>query len=85
MGESENLKCELKLYREDLMQRPSLVVANKMDCPESKELLTEFIAETGETPLEISAETGAGIPELRDAIFGLVTGEEPRMDTNEHE
>jgi len=67
-----NLKQELTLYREDLMRRPSLVVANKMDCPESAELLAEFIAETGETPLEISAETGEGIPELREAIFTLL-------------
>ena len=67
-----NLKEELKLYREDLTQRPTLLVANKMDCPESAELLADFIAETGETPLEISAETGEGIPELRDAIFTLL-------------
>ena len=67
-----NLKEELKLYREDLTQRPTLLVANKMDCPESAELLADFIAETGETPLEISAETGEGIPELRDAIFSML-------------
>jgi GTP-binding protein len=67
-----NLKEELKLYREDLTQRPTLLVANKMDCPESAELLADFIAETGETPLEISAETGEGIPALRDAIFTLL-------------
>jgi len=67
-----NLKQELKLYRGDLMRRPSLVVANKMDCPESAEKLAEFIAETGETPLEISAETGDGITELREAIFSML-------------
>ena len=67
-----NLKEELKLYRGDLMRRPALVVANKMDCPESADLLAEFIAETGETPLEISAETGDGIPDLRDAIFTML-------------
>ncbi|MDP6357958.1 MAG: GTPase ObgE [Kiritimatiellia bacterium] len=67
-----NLREELKLYRGDLMRRPSLVVSNKMDCPESAEKLATFIQETGETPLQISAETGEGIDELRDAIFGML-------------
>jgi GTP-binding protein len=68
----QNLKQELKLYRGDLMRRPSLVMANKMDCPESAEKLATFIKETGETPLQISAETGEGIGELRDAIFSML-------------
>ncbi|NQU39208.1 MAG: GTPase ObgE [Lentisphaerae bacterium] len=66
------LQRELRLYREDLKRRPSLVVANKMDQPEAAELLAEFIAETGETPLQISAMTGDGVPALRDAIFNLI-------------
>jgi GTP-binding protein len=67
-----NLKQELKLYQGDLVRRPSLVVANKMDCPESGENLAEFVKETGETPLQISAKDGDGISDLRDAIFSML-------------
>ncbi len=66
-----NLQEELRLYREDLIRRPSLIVANKMDLPEAKDNLKEFIKETKETPLEVSAETGMGIPELRAALHEL--------------
>lgn len=67
-----NLKQELKLYQGDLVRRPSLVVANKMDCPESEEKLAEFIKETGEAPIQISAKDGEGIGELREAIFSML-------------
>ncbi len=67
-----NLKQELKLYQGDLVRRPSLVVANKMDCPEAQENLAAFVEETGETPLQISAKEGEGIDELRDAIFSML-------------
>ncbi len=67
-----NLKQELKLYRGDMVRRPALVVANKMDCPEAEEKLAEFIKETGETPLQISAIEGEGIDELREAIFSML-------------
>jgi len=67
-----NLKRELKLYQGDLVRRPFLVVANKMDCKESEEKLAEFVKETGETPLRISAQEGDGIDELREAIFTML-------------
>jgi GTP-binding protein len=62
---------ELSLYREAMVQRPCLVVANKMDIPEAKEKLAIFEKETGCTPLQISALTEAGIDALRDALFEL--------------
>lgn len=64
----KNLRKELKLYREELMHRPFVVVANKMDLPEAAENLPRFKKETKTTPFLIAAATGQGIPELRTAI-----------------
>lgn len=65
------LRNELKLYRKDLIDRPSLVVANKMDVPEAQVALKEFKRKTRTKPLLVSAVTGEGIPELRQAIQTL--------------
>jgi GTPase len=65
------LKHELKLYRKDLASRPALVVANKMDLAEAKENLKEFKKKTRTKPIPVSAATGDGIKELREAIRKL--------------
>lgn len=65
---------ELKLYRAEILDRPRLVVANKMDVPESKEKLAEFIEETSITPIEISALDGDGIKSLIKAIEDTCRG-----------
>ncbi len=56
---------ELQMYRLELAERPRLVAANKMDRPEAKALLPEFVRRTGLHPLEISAVSGDGIEALR--------------------
>lgn len=60
---------ELKLHRAELLERPRKVVANKMDLPEAAELLKEFKRRTRQKVLEISAETGLGIAELKQALY----------------
>jgi len=65
------LRRELSLHREGLADRPSLVVANKMDLPESHDALREFTRQTGEEPIPVSARSGAGIDVLKQAIHGL--------------
>lgn len=70
----EDLPClreELRLYNETLTTRPFLVAANKMDLPEAMENLETFRRETGEAPIPISAETGDGIPQLKQAIEAM--------------
>lgn len=64
----KDLQEELKMHKEDILERPSLIVANKMDLPESEENLKEFIKETGITPICISATKEEGLDKIRDAL-----------------
>ena len=66
------LKKEIGDYSADLAERPSLVVANKMDTEEGKANLPRFMAETGTEPIQISCETRDGIGALRDALRQMV-------------
>jgi tRNA modification GTPase len=59
-----------------LATRPSLVVANKQDLGSASSINTAAYA-----ALETSALTGAGIPELRQAILSLLTTEAPTAET----
>ncbi len=65
------LQHELAMHRAELAERPSIVVANKMDIPEARENLARFIEETGTTPIEVSAQTGLGVDHLRKALHQL--------------
>ncbi|MGD9677307.1 MAG: GTPase ObgE [Vulcanibacillus sp.] len=61
---------ELESYKINLMERPQIIVANKMDIPEGNENLLLFKQKVGdEYPIfSISAATGSGIKELLYAI-----------------
>jgi GTPase len=64
-----NLREELRLYNADLADRPYAVIANKMDDPAAKKNLTAFKRKTREKPLEMCAELGEGVPELKAMLF----------------
>lgn len=73
MAESENrdvvsdykiINEELKNYKMNLINRPQIVVANKMDLPNSAVNLERFIKETGVTPIAISAYSHVNLNEL---------------------
>ena len=66
------LKKEIDEYSEELAARPFLVVANKMDAPESAENLPRFIKETGVEPIAVSCETREGLDVFRDALRKIV-------------
>ncbi len=55
------LAKEISEYSADLPERPSLVVANKMDRPAARRNLARFVRETGVKPVALSCE-----PTLRD-------------------
>ncbi len=68
------IREELRLHKPELIERPTLVVANKMDLPEAADLRATFVRETGTDPLSVSAKTGVGIPELKLALFRAKAG-----------
>lgn len=69
----EKLREELRLYEETLLDKPSLVLANKMDEPGAAEHLAEFRERFPEVDvLPISCMTEEGIPELKEQIYRIV-------------
>lgn len=68
----KSLKNELKQYRKDLLKRPFIVVANKMDLPEAAGNLATFRRKTRIKPVEISTLSKAGLLDLRKALYDLV-------------
>lgn len=61
---------ELGQYREDLLDRPQIIAANKMDLPEAEENMKTFKEKVKDIPVyPISAATGQGIKELLYGIF----------------
>lgn len=66
------VRRELELHDASLLQRPYLMVANKMDLPEAAEHLAEFRERTDEQPIEISAADGTGLEAVKQRIFEMV-------------
>ena len=64
-----HLRRELKMYQPELLERPALVLANKMDLPGAAENLKKFRQRTRTKPLPIAAGTGEGIEKVRDALY----------------
>jgi len=62
------LRHELDQYRHELLLRPSVIVANKMDLPEAADNLVAFRKATRTKPLRVSALTGDGIEDLKEAL-----------------
>ncbi len=88
------LRRELELYRPDLMERPFLIVANKMDVPEAQENYERLRAKFGHVVHAVSAVTGLGVNSLVEETFRLlqsvprdivIQGEEPVMRRFEEE
>lgn len=67
----DNLREELRLHRRDLVDRPCLTVANKMDLPEAARNFAPFVRETGVTPLRVSARERIGLEALKKGIAEL--------------
>ncbi len=64
-----SLLRELEMFNPDLIARPRIVIANKMDLPAAKDQWPEFTRRTGAEPLPISAKTGEGIEKLRKTLY----------------
>ncbi len=68
----EVLRREVSEYSLSLAEKPSLVVANKLDTEAGRENLLRFVSETGVTPIGISCVTQEGMPALKEELRRLV-------------
>jgi len=71
------IRHELELFRADLLQRPQVVAANKIDAIDDEERLARLKAKAAEWRLPvftISAVTGQGVPALLEALWREMTG-----------
>ncbi|ABI68910.1 GTPase ObgE [Syntrophomonas wolfei] len=84
---------ELELHNPDLLKRPQLIVANKMDIPDARDNARRLESELGKTVHCISAVTGQGVEELMGKTYALLqaapqeipSGEEPVVRRFEEE
>ncbi len=67
----ECLMNELRMYNPDLLLKPLLTVANKMDLPAAARHLKTFIRKTGISPVPVSTLTGQGIEDLKARLHSL--------------
>lgn len=76
------LRRELGRHDPSLLQRPQLVVLNKLDLPDGQamaELVRARLIADGEEVLEVSAATGAGLDALRFRLGAMVAEERARV------
>lgn len=72
-----DLILELEFYREGLSDRPSLIVANKIDEAGAEQVCTELKRRVPGVPIfPVCAVLEEGIPELKDGLRMLVNGGE---------
>jgi len=71
----QHLKDELALYSPDLPEKPSIVIANKMDEDAAAPNLKAFKRKFRKQPVvPASCLTGEGLPELKKCIYDMVRG-----------
>uniref|UniRef100_A0A7N0ULR1 Uncharacterized protein n=2 Tax=Kalanchoe fedtschenkoi TaxID=63787 RepID=A0A7N0ULR1_KALFE len=72
-----DLMSELEMHQKELTNRPSLIVANKMDEAGAEEVYQELKRRVQGVPIfPICAVLEDGVPELKDGLRLLVNGEE---------
>ncbi|MGI6360839.1 MAG: GTPase ObgE [Bacillota bacterium] len=81
---------ELRRYREDLMERPQIIAANKMDLPQAAENLSKFKAKLQENGQKyeifpISAIKGQGLKSLVQRAAELIAAAPEPMAVKEEE
>jgi len=67
------LEKELKLYSQEVYNKPRIVAVNKIDVPGSSGMCEEFLKSSGVKAIAISAVTGQGIEELVSEIYKKVS------------
>ena len=75
LGDFEKINEELALFNPQLARKPQVVVLNKMDLPQTRELWPQVRREMKKLGLEamsISAVTGQGVPTLLQQVVDLL-------------
>jgi GTP-binding protein len=80
----QTLRHELGSHNSQLLQRPALIVANKMDLPRAVENRTRLQEAFGDELMFISAVTGMGVAELIERVYRLLQ-DTPRPEVEEVE
>lgn len=82
VGDLAALRGELAAHEPTLLERPQLVVLNKLDLPDGTamaELVAAQLRDAGEEVLEVSAVSGIGLDALRYRLGELVRLERDRL------
>lgn len=70
----ETLLEELRLYRSDLMERPRIIAANKVDVPGAMENVSSLRERVKDIPVfPISALTGEGVDQLVNKVYQTIS------------
>ena len=72
MDDYITLRNELEFYNPELLERPYLIVANKIDLPGAAENLHRLQEKYGDRVYGISAVTGQGVGELVEKIYQIL-------------
>jgi GTP-binding protein len=75
LGDYEAINQELALFNPTLIDKPQLVVLNKMDLPQAQALwpaVEQTLQERGIAPMHISAATGQNVRELLYRVQGML-------------
>lgn len=69
----EKLQTELKEFSDTLMKKPRVIIANKLDLPDTRERFIELQSRYPETTiLGISVHSRWGLDEIRDSFISMV-------------
>ena len=75
---------ELKAFNENIIKKPQIIIANKMDMPSSKENLNKFKEKVNLPVYEISAITGEGLNKVAHKLADMLD-EIPKENLYENE
>ena len=75
------LRTEIRRYDAALLQRPTIVVANKLDLPAAAENLERFTRAARRRILPLSTQNGVGLDQLRQQIQTLTKPQVPGQTT----
>ncbi len=77
------LRQELEFYNPDLLKRPYLIVANKLDVPDAQDKYKALQDKYGDLVYGISAVTGQGVDELIEKTYELLQSIPPEEHIGE--